>query len=151
MAERVPFRFNALPDVAFEVEPPSGFGSWKLFANGAQIKPTRNKLSVPCPNGKTVEINVKAGLDQAPTFQYQAEEIKPLPGIATPLLVLAALPIGLIAAGGAVGGALGGLAFAVNLTIARQNLALAARVVLMLVMGAVAVGIWLAIAAAIRG
>lgn len=60
-----------------------------------------------------------------------------------PLLVVAALPMGLVAVGGALGGALGGLA--------RSKLPMAVQILVVLLAGCVAAGLWYVIAAALRG
>ena len=150
MAERVPLEFSALQDVTLEIEP-SALGGWTFYANGEPIKPKRNKLSVPRPDGSVAEIIVKPKFDMSAEFHYQAETQTPLPGIPAPLLVVAALPMGLVAVGGALGGALGGLAFAGNIALARSKLPMPVRVLVMLLAGFAAAGLWYVVAEALRG
>ena len=60
--------------------------------------------------------------------------------------VLAFLPVGLVAIGGLIGGAFGGLAAAGNIAISRSNLQTPVRIAAMLALSAMAGGAWLVIA-----
>ena len=64
--------------------------------------------------------------------------------------VLCGWPILLVAIGGAVGGGLGGAAFGINVSIYKSSMPVAAKIVLNLLTGLAAVGIWFAIAMAIN-
>jgi hypothetical protein len=64
--------------------------------------------------------------------------------------VLCAWPMLLLLIGGAIGGGLGGAAYALNVTLNKSNLPLPAKVTLNLLTGLAAIFIWAAIAAAIR-
>lgn len=59
-------------------------------------------------------------------------------------------PLLLVAIGGAIGGGLGGGAYLVNVIIYKSNLPKVAKVVLNVLTGLAAIGIWLAIGAAIE-
>ena len=59
-------------------------------------------------------------------------------------------PLLLVAIGGAIGGGLGGAAYGVNVAIFRSALPTPLKVLLNLVTGMAAVGIWIAIAVAIQ-
>ena len=68
------------------------------------------------------------------------------------LLVLAFLPIGLVAVGGLIGGAIGGGMAGVNVMIAQQEkIPVPLRAVLMLVTTVLAVGLWFVIAMFVVG
>ncbi|GEM_PF-6466018 len=149
MADRVCFHFSSLRDVSFEIEP-AALG-WKLYANGEQIKAKRNKLSVTCPDGTVAEIAVQPKFDMSASFMYGTETLTPLPGVPVPLLIVAALPMGLVAVGGAIGGGLGGLAFVGNIAIARSKLPLVVRLIAMIAAGSGAVGLWYMIVSALQG
>ncbi len=55
-------------------------------------------------------------------------------------------PLFMVAIGGAVGGALGGAAYGVNIAIYRSRLPAVSKVILNLATGAIAFGLWLAVA-----
>ena len=59
-------------------------------------------------------------------------------------------PLLLVAFGGAIGGGLGGAAYGINVGIFKSKLPVAAKVLLNLLTGLVALGIWAAIALAIQ-
>ncbi len=59
-------------------------------------------------------------------------------------------PLLLVAIGGAIGGGLGGVAYAVNMAIYKAQLPVALKVLLNLVVGFSAIGLWLGIAMAIH-
>ena len=69
-----------------------------------------------------------------------------LPSIA---YVLTCWPILLVLVGGAIGGGLGGLACGVNLHVYKSSLPVAAKVAIIPLTGVAAVGLWLAIVAAL--
>jgi hypothetical protein len=147
---RVPINFDSLPGVALEFESAGVMSGWKVFHDGVELKPTRNKLSVPLGDGSFAEIVVKQRMDMTPTLTHEGEIVAPMPGVPIGLMILGALPIALVGVGGAIGGGLGAAAFAGNMAIAQLDKPIALRVALMLVVGAAAVGLWAAIAAAIN-
>jgi hypothetical protein len=59
---------------------------------------------------------------------------------------VSAWPLVLVAVGGLVGGLLGGAAYAINLSIYKANLPFSLKVILNLLVGLSAIGIWLVIA-----
>jgi hypothetical protein len=59
-------------------------------------------------------------------------------------------PLLLVAIGGAIGGGLGGAAFGINIAIYKSRLPVPAKVVLNILVGLSAIGIWFAIAMAIE-
>ena len=68
----------------------------------------------------------------------------------TPLAwVVCGWPLLLIIVGGAVGGGLGGAAFGLNVSIYRSSMPVAAKIVLNILTGLAAVGIWFVIALAV--
>jgi hypothetical protein len=64
--------------------------------------------------------------------------------------VMCGWPLLLIAIGGAIGGGLGGAAYGLNLVVYKSRLPAPAKVALNLLIGLSAIGIWLAIVAAIQ-
>lgn len=58
-------------------------------------------------------------------------------------------PLALVAVGGAIGGGLGGLAYGINLAIYQSQMALPLKIVLNILTGLAAIGLWLAIGMAI--
>lgn len=64
--------------------------------------------------------------------------------------ILCGWPLLLILVGGAVGGGLGGAAYAINLSIYKSRLPVVAKVFLNLFTGIAAIGIWLAVVVAIQ-
>ena len=59
-------------------------------------------------------------------------------------------PLLLVIFGGAIGGGLGGAAYGINIGIYKSNLPVPVKIILNVVTGGAAFGIWLAIAMAIR-
>lgn len=78
------------------------------------------------------------------TRNAQAEK---LPAIAH---FLCGWPLILVGLGGLIGGALGGIAYAINLALYKSSLPGIVKLVLNLVVGFSAIGIWLAIAVMLR-
>lgn len=64
--------------------------------------------------------------------------------------VMCGWPLLLILVGGAVGGGLGGAAYAINLSIYKSRLPVVVKVFLNLFTGIAAIGIWLAVVVAIQ-
>lgn len=66
----------------------------------------------------------------------------------TPIWVhlVAGWPLVLVAIGGAIGGGLGGLAYAANMLVHRTAMPVPVKVLLNLVIGLAAIGMWLVIA-----
>jgi hypothetical protein len=89
-------------------------------------------------------VNLKEKSMDTDSATDQTEKPAKLPGAA---YVLCGWPLLLVAIGGAIGGGLGGAAFGVNLKIYKSNLPTAAKIVLNLLTGFAAIGIWLAAAA----
>lgn len=83
--------------------------------------------------------------------ELEIEETSPNGPIKLPAIAHAACgwPLVLVAIGGAIGGGLGGAAYGINIAIYKSRLPLAAKIVLNLVTGLAAFGIWLAIAVAV--
>jgi hypothetical protein len=59
---------------------------------------------------------------------------------------LSGWPLILVFIGGAIGGALGALAYGINISLYKSNLPGVLKVIINLVVGMAAIGIWLAIA-----
>jgi hypothetical protein len=64
--------------------------------------------------------------------------------------IMCGWPLALVAVGGLIGGALGGGAYGINMAIFKSNLPVPAKVVLNVLTGVVAIGLWLAIGIAIN-
>ncbi len=64
--------------------------------------------------------------------------------------ILCGWPLLLVAIGGAIGGGLGGAAYAINVGIYKSNLPIPVKVVLNIIAGLAAIVIWYSIAMAIR-
>jgi hypothetical protein len=81
----------------------------------------------------------------------QQEVRKPLPQkLPMTAHVLCGWPLFLLFIGGAIGGLLGGAAYGVNMSLYKSNLPGAFKVVLNLLVGMLAIGIWLTIALMLR-
>ncbi len=64
--------------------------------------------------------------------------------------LLCGWPLLLVAIGGAIGGGLGGAAYGINVTIYKSNMPVAAKVLLNILVGCAAIGLWLGIGMAIH-
>lgn len=70
--------------------------------------------------------------------------------ISTMVHVLCGWPLILVLFGGAIGGALGGVAYATNLAIYKSNMPSVVKIILNPIIGLAAIGLWFVIAMAIR-
>lgn len=64
--------------------------------------------------------------------------------------IICGWPLVLVFIGGAIGGGLGGAAYAINVQIFKSGLPLIVKMMLNLVVGCAAIGAWLAVVAAIQ-
>lgn len=76
-----------------------------------------------------------------------AEAKEKMPAVAH---MLCGWPLLLVAIGGAIGGGLGGAAYGINVGIYKSNLPIPAKIVLNILVGSAAIGIWFYIAMALR-
>lgn len=90
-------------------------------------------------------------MSQSPSYPPPAQPSKPQ-GNAIPIWVylICGWPLALVAVGGMIGGACGGAAFGVNLSIWKSTLPLAAKIILIPIVGLTAIGLWLAFALGLR-
>ena len=86
---------------------------------------------------------------QLPPNDGNPEE-KPQGKLAPVAHIMCGWPLLLVFIGGAIGGGLGGAAYGINVAIYKSKLHVAAKVILNLITGLAAIGIWAAIAAAIH-
>jgi hypothetical protein len=93
-------------------------------------------------------------MDQGEAEKPRAEAAPARAGAKTKLPasahVLCGWPLVLVAIGGAIGGGLGGVAYAINVGIYKSRLPRPAKVILNILTGLAAFGIWFAIAMAIQ-
>lgn len=85
------------------------FCKWKMFLNDQEIVPAKRGLySVTNDLGDTVEVKQKISfLDPVPYFSIAGEDIRIVEKFSPLEIIVAVLPIGLLARGGALGGGLG--------------------------------------------
>ena len=103
-------------------------------------------LVKPKPGIMSVSFKVeKDGEKIIPITPEAQEKISPL------ILIACGWPFALVAFGGAIGGGLGGVAFAVNIGIYKSSLPGIAKPFLNILTGAAAIGLWYVIAKAIAG
>ena len=76
------------------------------------------------------------------------DETPKLPPVAH---ALCGWPLALMFVGGAIGGALGGAAYGINVVIYKSRLPIVVKVVLNVLAGVAAMGVWFVIALALRG
>lgn len=84
---------------------------------------------------------------QPPQGSGRSEAKHKLPAIAH---VMCGWPLAMVAFGGAIGGGLGGVAYAINIALYKSSLPVAAKVALNLMTGAAAIVIWAVIAGVIH-
>ena len=87
---------------------------------------------------------------QSPEQKSQPDKPQPRPKLPISAHFMCGWPLLLVFIGGAIGGGLGGAAYAVNIGIYKANLPAPVKVVLNLLVGFAAVGIWFGIAVAIH-
>lgn len=90
-------------------------------------------------------------MSQNPSYPPPAQSSKPQ-GNAIPIWVylICGWPLALVAVGGMIGGACGGAAFGINLSIWKSSLPTALKIILIPVVGFTAIGLWLAFALGLR-
>jgi len=128
------FESFEIPGVAgrLQYEPPGMFRGSRLFVDGQPAK--RNlwgRISLPGADGSTVYARIAEGL-AGPALRIGRTSYPIGPRIPVLLGVLALLPIGLVAAGGALGGFLGAAAWIINRRIALSDRSVGMRIALML-------------------
>jgi hypothetical protein len=121
-------------------QPPGAFGGPKLLVDGQPAQQGDGRMTFLLPSGDGGQVSAKL----IPGFLQAAIEIggakHPIgPKVPIGLFVLAALPIGLVSIGGVVGGAFGGAAFGLSLTVARSDKSLGAKAAIILGIGTVGV------------
>ena len=146
MSKEKPLVFESLPDANLTFHPPSLTHGLSIQMNGKPLKKKGRKYMLPEPHaGKFIEL--KMGLDMyAPTLEYGNEKVTPVDPLPLILQIVALLPMGLVGFGGLVGGALGGAAWALNMSFLHSDNSLPIRILGMLVITGFAVGSWLVIA-----
>lgn len=83
--------------------------------------------------------------------QTSQQETTKKDDIPTSAHVMCGWPLVLVLIGGLVGGACGGAAYAINLAIYKSNMANGIKIVLNLLTGLAAIGLWLGIVSALAG
>lgn len=146
------FSFKALPDVRFEMTPPSMVRSYVVTANGAPVKRRLGGFEVE-HGGEKVKVKTRGSLSPlSPIFEYAGERVQPgPPPPPTWLLLFALLPIGLVFVGGAIGGALGAAGWFVNLSLLHRAPSPAIGALTCLAVTGAAAGLWYGIASALFG
>lgn len=99
-------------------------GTWKtdLLYRGQPVKFVKNQAELTNQAGETVTLTRKPGMtDVLPSFVLNGEVYRVRPPLPWYQVALAMLPLILIFVGGAIGGGLGGGAYALNLGILRKE------------------------------
>lgn len=133
-----------VPEIAgtLTIEVAGLFGGPTLFLDGAPAPSglRRGTFVLPGRDGRErIAKWVPNLLMAVPVLEIDGAKHELGPKIPVILLILAALPMGLVAVGGLVGGLCGGLAFGVNQSIARSTLATPVKVISILAIGSSAV------------
>ena len=103
-----------------------------ITVNGAPAaKGKWGKKLVPLDGGGELEVRLSQGFGGL-ELSYGKEKIPIGPRVPVALGILAFLPIGLVAVGGAIGGGIGGLGAAMNLQIANSPRSIPLKAVMML-------------------
>ena len=77
-------------------------------------------------------------------------EVKPQAKLAAGAHVMCGWPLVMVFFGGAIGGGLGGAAYGINVAIYKSKLPMAAKILLNVLTGVAAIGLWAVIVAAIQ-
>jgi hypothetical protein len=131
------------------VSPPSMWTAPKLLLDGAPLKRSWGKFIVPLEAGGTAVARVQdwgTGLE----LRLGAQKIPVGPQLHGAWVLLICAPFGCAALGGAIGGGLGGAAWAVNRALARTRMAGPLKAALMLGVTALAMVLTLVAAGALR-
>ena len=133
-------------------QPPGMFSGGKVLLNGqpAPKGGKRGTVLVPAADGTQIEAKLQHSFTQA-SLEVNGVKHALGPKVHTGLMVVAALPLGLIAVGGLLGGLCGGAAFGVNSSIARSDLNPALKIAAMLAVGCAAAVLYFLVAVAVRG
>ncbi len=87
---------------------------------------------------------------QPPPLPDGGLDLKNQNKLPTSVHVMCGWPLLLVAIGGAIGGGLGGGAYGINIAIYKSKLPVPVKILLILLTGFAAIGIWAALAIAIR-
>jgi hypothetical protein len=128
-------------------------GSSRVLVDGREVRPRRHGLRsvypIVMPDGRELPMRVEAGFGPVRAslggVTYELE-----PSLPVWQLVIVLLPIGLVAVGGALGGAVGAVAAAASVTLIRREWSLAARVGSVLAVTAGAILLWLVLGLVVR-
>ena len=144
-----------IPGLAGPVVVESSFfaNRYTITAGGFQaIRIGRNRYAVPAAGSGTVDTAVSGGFfDAYPTLTVNGVKHRTGPPVPMVFRILAVPPILVITVGGALGGVIGALGWAVNMAILRLSLSSAVKALLMLAVPAAAYGTWYVVAGAIAG
>jgi hypothetical protein len=112
----------------------------------------KRQYALPAADGGTVHATLRNRfVDPYPTVWANGIQHRTGPKVPVVLQVLTLLPIVLVGIGGAVGGLIGVLGVVADVAIARTRIPSAGKALIMIGIGAVAVLVYLVIAAALRG
>jgi hypothetical protein len=130
----------------------SFLSSARLFIDGAPVRKEKGRYVLQNNRGQLVEAKLKSNIfDPVPKLQIANETII----LAEPLkwyeYIWIALPLVLLAIGGALGGGIGAAAAFTNAMIFRNQSMTAGKYILTLLITIGAVGLYLVLAIAIRG
>jgi hypothetical protein len=99
-----------------------------LRVEGTAAAKKRGRYLLTRLDGSTVEAKLVGHLTRiVPDVEIDGKRYRVGPAIPTWLVILSALPFGLVGIGGALGGGIGGLAWVVNQQIARSSLSAVAK------------------------
>ncbi|MCL2586230.1 MAG: hypothetical protein FWE35_27675 [Streptosporangiales bacterium] len=129
---------------------PSFWGRPSITVWGQPVPRTGRQYALPAADGGTVEATVRGGFaDAYPTVEVNGVPYRTGPKPPVALQILTMVPILLIAIGGAIGGVIGVLGVAANLSVARTRMSVAGKTFAMIGVIVVAAVVFFAIAAAL--
>jgi hypothetical protein len=144
----LPFRIPGTAEPEITVRR-STFGGLTLLVDGAPVKGQRGHSPIQLPDGTVKELRL-TGQWTGLKAVVDGVEAPLQPPVPRSLLVLAFMPIALVAVGGLIGGAFGGVGVAVNTGVLRLQMGTPAKVLAMFGVTVVSVAVFVVAALAFR-
>lgn len=144
-----------IPGLAGPVVVESAFFANRYTITAGGIPATRvarNTYALPAAGSGTVQTTVSGGFfDAYPTLTINGVRHRTGPPVPLVMRILAVFPMVVVFAGGALGGVVGALGWAVNMAILRLTMSWAVKALLMLTIAVAAYLTWYLLASAIVG
>lgn len=140
----IPFTLPEAEGIDLALRPGGAWGGAKIVSGGQVLPKKKGKFIVTLQDGREVPIGLKIGLDLfMPSLEVSNRIIEVAPKLPAYQCIWSALPLAMIAFGGALGGGLGAMAAVINLKLFRREISLPLKFVLTLLVSLASVLAWI--------